>query len=145
MLSTTITRTIDMLKEEGEKTIAGWDVAAWNNPALAQAWRISLTLLFALMVTFLPESVLAANVSIGGSVGSVGGAGGGGGGGVAGAIKAFVSEVTGPVGSALATLGVVIVAIGALMGKVSWGMAIMVAVGIGAIFGAGKIVSILGG
>ncbi|MBM3617927.1 MAG: TrbC/VirB2 family protein [Alphaproteobacteria bacterium] len=57
----------------------------------------------------------------------------------------IVSWLTGTTGRALATIAIVIIGIGALMGKVSWGMAIIVAIGIAIVFGAGQIVSLLGG
>lgn len=57
----------------------------------------------------------------------------------------IVSWLTGTTGRALATIAIVIIGIGALMGKVSWGMAIIVALGIAIVFGAGQIVSLLGG
>ena len=57
----------------------------------------------------------------------------------------IVSWLTGTTGRALATIAIVIIGIGALMGKVSWGMAIIVAIGIAIVFGAGTIVELLGG
>ena len=52
----------------------------------------------------------------------------------------------GGVGAAIASLAVIFLGIGAFFGKVTWGMAIMFAAGIFAIFGAGEIVeSITGG
>ncbi len=44
------------------------------------------------------------------------------------------------VGKALATLAITIVGIGALLGKVSWGMAIIVGIGVIIVFGASGIV-----
>ena len=52
---------------------------------------------------------------------------------------------TGPVGSGIATLAILVIGVGALMGKVSWGMAIIVGIGIAVIFGADDIVRELGG
>lgn len=57
----------------------------------------------------------------------------------------LVNWLTGPTGRALATLAIIIIGVGALMGKVSWGMAIIVAIGIAIIFGAPTILGILGG
>jgi type IV secretion system protein VirB2 len=51
---------------------------------------------------------------------------------------------TGPVGQGIATLAIITVGLGALMGKVSWGMAIIVGLGVAVIFGAPAIVSELG-
>jgi len=56
-----------------------------------------------------------------------------------------VEFITTGVGAAIATLAVIVIGIGALMGKVSWGMAIIVALGIAIIFGAGTIADTLSG
>ncbi|MFN7612191.1 MAG: TrbC/VirB2 family protein, partial [Alphaproteobacteria bacterium] len=50
----------------------------------------------------------------------------------------------GPVGRGIATLAIIVVGVGALMGKVSWGMAIIVGIGVAVIFGAPNIVDELG-
>lgn len=57
----------------------------------------------------------------------------------------LVAWLTGPTGRALATLAIIIIGVGALMGKVSWGMAIIVAIGIAIVFGAPTILTLLGG
>jgi type IV secretory pathway VirB2 component (pilin) len=54
-----------------------------------------------------------------------------------------VGWFTGTIGKALATLAIIVIGIGALMGKVSWGMAIIVGLGVGVIFGAESIVDAL--
>lgn len=56
-----------------------------------------------------------------------------------------VGWFTGVVGRAIATLAIIVVGIGALMGKVSWGMAIIVGIGVAVVFGADAIVGLLGG
>ena len=56
-----------------------------------------------------------------------------------------VGWFTGQIGAGIATLAIIVIGIGALMGKVSWGMAIIVGIGVGVIFGAGSIVQALGG
>jgi type IV secretion system protein VirB2 len=69
----------------------------------------------------------------------------GGGGDTIGNVLCNVVEwFTGPVGQGIATLAIIVVGIGALMGKVSWGMAIIVGIGVAVIFGAPSIVSELG-
>ena len=50
----------------------------------------------------------------------------------------------GPIGRGIATLAIIVIGVGALMGKVSWGMAIIVGIGIAVIFGAPTIVNELG-
>ncbi len=52
---------------------------------------------------------------------------------------AMYSMLQSNVGRGLATLAIAILGIGAMLGKVSWGMAILVGVGIGALFGADTI------
>lgn len=51
-----------------------------------------------------------------------------------------VGWFNGDTGRAIATLAIVVLGIAAFFGKVTWGMALMFAVGIFAIFGAGEIV-----
>ncbi|MES2984450.1 MAG: TrbC/VirB2 family protein [Pseudomonadota bacterium] len=58
---------------------------------------------------------------------------------------AVVSWFQGPIGAGIATLAIIVIGVGALMGKVSWGMAIIVGLGVGVIFGAPSIVKSLGG
>ncbi len=56
-----------------------------------------------------------------------------------------VLVLTGTTGKAIATIAVIAVGVGALLGKISWGMALIVALGIALIFGAASIVTALGG
>ncbi len=56
-----------------------------------------------------------------------------------------VGWFTGTIGAGIATLAIIVIGVGALMGKVSWGMAIIVGLGVGIIFGAPTIVAALGG
>ena len=53
--------------------------------------------------------------------------------------------LTGTTGKAIATVAVIAVGVGALLGKISWGMALIVALGVALIFGAASIVLALGG
>lgn len=50
----------------------------------------------------------------------------------------------GNLGRGLATLAVITIGVGAMLGKTSWGMALTVAVGISVIFGAEELVRLLG-
>ncbi len=54
-----------------------------------------------------------------------------------------VGWFTGTIGQGLATLAIIVIGVGALMGKVSWGMAIIVGVGVAVIFGAPSLVNSL--
>lgn len=51
---------------------------------------------------------------------------------------------TGNTGKGLATIAVTIIGIGALLGKVSWGMALIVGLGIALVFGASELVNAFG-
>jgi type IV secretion system protein VirB2 len=103
------------------------------------AVTLSLALLVLCAATMLPAEVLAQTATIT--------VGGGGGGNAPSALKDVLCNVvkwfTGPIGGGIATLAIIVVGVGALMGKVSWGMAIIVGLGVGVIFGADTIVSAL--
>lgn len=66
-------------------------------------------------------------------------------GGVGAQLCKIVHAITGKVGRAIATIAVVFLGIGAFFGKVTWGLAVAVSIGIFAIFGASTIVSNFGG
>lgn len=57
----------------------------------------------------------------------------------------IVRAITGRIGRAIATIAVIFLGFGAFFGKVTWGLAVAVAVGIFAIFGAAVIVNQFGG
>lgn len=52
----------------------------------------------------------------------------------------IVGFINGRIGRAIATIAIIIVGVGALMGKISWGMAIIVGIGVAIVFGASSIV-----
>src|SRR5262245_39574269 len=56
-----------------------------------------------------------------------------------GVLCGIIEIVYGNLGRALATLAVISLGVGAMIGKVSWGLAITVATGIGVVFGAAPI------
>ena len=91
-------------------------------------WAFSLCLVAALGVLIMPDMAAAA----GGQT-------------IADVLCKVVGWFTGNVGKGIATLAIIIIGVGALMGKVSWGMAIIVGVGVAVIFGASQIVDDLGG
>ncbi len=57
----------------------------------------------------------------------------------------MVAWMTGATGRAIATIGIIIIGIGALLGKVSWGVALIVAIGVAMVFGSATLVGLLGG
>ncbi len=92
---------------------------------LSTAWQICLMVMLAVAAVMAPDFALAntTNTNIGTTLCNA------------------VQMITGNTGQGLATIAVVVIGIGALLGKVSWGMAILVGVGVGVIFGAGTIVN----
>ena len=84
--------------------------------------QMCLVLAITFVVVSIPDAVFAQN-SIGDTLCKV------------------VNFFTGKIGKAIATLAIIVVGVGALMGKVSWGMAIIVALGVAIVFGAATIVN----
>ena len=56
-----------------------------------------------------------------------------------------IEQLTGPIGRAIAVLIIISLAIALFLGKVTWGLAIAVAVGLGILFGASNVVGLLTG
>lgn len=90
-------------------------------------WKVCLMFVLAMVVMSIPESALAGGPD---NIGNM--------------ICEVAKWFTGKIGQGIATVAIIVIGLGALMGKVSWGMAILVAIGIGIIFGAGAIVNALG-
>lgn len=116
-----------------------------------QVWSLCICMIMTYAVFLLPSTALAAvsggfGVNFNGGGGGFGGGGfGGGGGDTIGNVLCNVADwFNGPVGRGIATLAIIVIGIGALMGKVSWGMAIIVGIGVAVIFGAPAIVNELG-
>ena len=91
------------------------------------SWAILVAVSAALIVSFLPDLSFATGNAIEKALCNVAGL------------------MTGPTGKVIATIAVIVVGIGALMGKISWGMAFIVAVGIALVFGAVTIVEAVAG
>ena len=91
----------------------------------SKVWSLTLALFAVYVVAMVPQLALA-----GDTIGNV--------------LCNVVEWFNGPVGQGIATLAIIVIGIGALMGKVSWGMAIIVGIGVAVIFGASAIVGELG-
>jgi type IV secretory pathway VirB2 component (pilin) len=95
-------------------------------------WHLVILLAVGVCVSMLPDAALAG----GGAPGS-------------NAIEQVFCNIvillTGQTGKAVATVAIIAVGVGALLGKVSWAMALIVALGVALIFGAATIVQALGG
>ena len=90
-------------------------------------WNVTLALAVVMCVTMLSDAAYASNNAIEMVFCNV------------------VNVLNGVTGRAIATVAVIAVGVGALLGKISWGMALIVALGVALIFGAGTIVTALGG
>ncbi len=102
---------------------------------------LALGLVMAYAATLIPTDALAGSGALG--MGDVTPTGSGD---TIGSLLCGVVEwFTGTVGQGIATLAIIVIGIGALMGKVSWGMAIIVGIGVAVIFGAPTIVNELSG
>ncbi len=62
---------------------------------------------------------------------------------VAGVICNIVDELQGPVARGVAAFGIIFLGFSLFLGKISWGVALALGIGIGAIFGADAIVGVM--
>lgn len=97
------------------------------NVVANKAWSLSVCVMIAYAFMLVPEAALASGPSS-----------------IEDALCEVIGWFIGPVGKAIATLAIIIIGVGALMGKVSWGMAIIVGLGVAVIFGAPEIAGLLG-
>ncbi len=97
------------------------------------AMRNSLVLCFMICILglILPTNALAAAAAATPDINSV--------------LCAAIDQLTGPIGRAIAALIIISLAIALFLGKVTWGVAIAVAVGMGLLFGATGVVALLSG
>jgi type IV secretory pathway VirB2 component (pilin) len=88
-------------------------------------WGFCITFCLASAITLLP-SISEAAAQQGGAIADV--------------LCRVRDALTGPIGRGIATIAVVALGIGLFLGKLSWGLAVATALGIGMIFGANTIV-----
>lgn len=86
-------------------------------------WAVTLAVVCVVFLSLIPDLAYAANTPMGK------------------VLCTMVNWLTGNTGKGLATIAITIVGIGALLGKVSWGMAIIVGIGVAIVFGAAGIVN----
>lgn len=100
---------------------------------LSSAWQISLLMLFCALVMVAPDLAYAGTFNSGDNTV------------IGNALCRVVTWFTGSTGKGIATIAIIIIGVGALMGKVSWGMAIIVGIGVALIFGAASLVNSISG
>ena len=93
---------------------------------LAVAWQACLLVMLSAVIIMMPDFAHATNTPMGNVLCTV------------------VRWFTGNTGKGLATIAITVIGIGALLGKVSWGMAIIVGIGVAIVFGAASIVNTMG-
>ncbi|GIK20357.1 MAG: hypothetical protein BroJett004_25210 [Planctomycetota bacterium] len=98
-----------------------------HSKTLALTWQACLLMLAGVAIVLMPDLAFAGQDTPMGSV-----------------LCTVVQWFTGNTGKGLATIAITIIGIGALLGKVSWGMAIIVGIGVAIVFGAAGIVNALG-
>ena len=92
--------------------------------------RYSFVFVLAVLAAMLPEFAAAAgSLGLDETIGK--------------ALCEVANAVTGKAGRGIATIAVVLLGIGAFFGKVSWSLALLIAVGIAVVFGASTIVGIV--
>ena len=106
-------------------------VVQTNKSMIDLSWQLFLVFAIVIGASMIPMEALATA--------------GGGGNAIENTLCKVVKLFTSTTGKAIATLAVIIVGVGALMGKVSWGLALIVALGIALVFGAASIVDAING
>jgi type IV secretion system protein VirB2 len=94
---------------------------------LSLAWQVCLMVMLGAVVVAMPDFAYASADTPMGNV-----------------LCTVAGWFTGNSGKGLATIAVTIIGIGALLGKVSWGMAMIVGIGVAIVFGAAGIVNTMG-
>ena len=94
---------------------------------LSLAWQICLMVMFSAVIITMPDFAFAGADTPMGNV-----------------LCTALSWFTGNTGKGLATIAITVIGIGALLGKVSWGMAMIVGTGVAIVFGAAGVVSTMG-
>lgn len=95
--------------------------------SLSLNWQICMMVMLSAAVVLLPDLAHATNNTPMGNV-----------------LCTVLGWFTGNTGKGLATIAVTVIGVGALLGKVSWGMAMIVGIGVAIVFGAAGIVSAMG-
>lgn len=96
---------------------------------LSSAWQMSFLMLLAAVAIMIPDLAFATGSDT--VIGT--------------AFCNVISWFNGTTGKGIATIAIIVIGVGALMGKVSWGMAIIVGIGVALIFGAASLVNSIGG
>jgi type IV secretory pathway VirB2 component (pilin) len=106
-------------------------VSAKFNMTGNEAWNVAFVFILIAAVMMIPTESTAA-VGDGSKA-------------VSDVICSIVKELQGPVARGVAAFGIIFLGFSLFLGKISWGVALALGIGIGAIFGAGQIVDMFAG
>ena len=108
----------------------------YSNPLKCgnSVWSITFCFILAAVAMMIPD--FAAAATLGDATGS---------GAVANVVCNVVADLQGPVARGVAAFGIIFLGFSLFLGKITWGTAIALAIGLGAIFGAEAIVGVLSG
>lgn len=95
--------------------------------SLSFAWQVSLMVMLTAVIVMVPDMVRAGTVAATNTP-------------IGNTLCIVSSWFLGNTGKGLATIAITIIGIGALLGKVSWGMAMIVGIGVAVVFGAAGII-----
>ena len=99
----------------------------------ASSWRYMAFLAFAVVIISLPELSFAGNTAGGSKTG------------ISNVICNIVGELQGPVARGIAAFAIILLGFSLFLGKISWGTALALGIGIGAVFGAEQLVQLISG
>jgi len=94
-------------------------------------WHVCLVVMLSVVILMVPQYAIASTVTNASPMSN--------------ALCIAAIWITGSTGRGIATIGITIIGIGALLGKVSWGTAMIVGVGVAIVFGSTAIIALLGG
>jgi type IV secretory pathway VirB2 component (pilin) len=100
----------------------------WTSEA---GWGFMFLMLAVFVISTIPSFSFAAGDTANDAIGST--------------LCLITNSLTGTWGKAIATVAIVALGIGLFLGKLSWGLAMSTAIGVGLIFGAGQVATFLGG
>jgi len=98
-----------------------------NTKELSISWQICLMVMLTVAIIAAPDFAFAGTNTPMGNV-----------------LCTVATWFTGNTGKGLATIAITVIGVGALLGKVSWGMAMIVGIGVAIVFGAAGIVNAMG-
>ncbi len=94
-----------------------------------ECWRFALALILASIVISVPDMSFAAGNTTA----------------ISNVVCNIVNQLQGPVARGVAAFGIIFLGFSLFLGKISWGVALALGIGLGAIFGAQQIVGLISG